>query len=148
MHDVRQQRLFPNKVSLALYFFISLTINSFSQCSIEDVFLVDIGTSRLGALKNMQLKDNYILQEQKYSGNYWYKPDYLQGDSVYRTRLLYQIINHDCFNCNKVDISFNFADDKLYNIMFSAEYEVDKFKHCYDDYKRIADLLNPLYENH
>ena len=134
-----------------IFFCCLLSVDySLGQCNMNDLFIVDLGISRFQALKEFQLRDNYQLEEpHPYSrGNYWDKPEYLEGDSVYRSSLNYVIDDHACFNSGTANMSLRFADDILYSIDYYVDFDLNKFKLCYEAYTALSELLKPLYEGY
>lgn len=66
-----------------------ITFFGFSQenCSFEYFFPLKFGVTKFNAITLLASKSYFKEDENanKYSSSFWYKPDYLKGDSVYKS---------------------------------------------------------------
>ena len=116
-----------------------------SQCTFEKIFPVKHGMSIFKATTTIAyLKDiKEDKEENKYSGiiNYWNKPDYLNGDSVFKTSLYYDYLYHDCFKGDENKLLLRFVDDKLYKILITLTFSNSKFEKCMENYNTLVAIF-------
>ena len=125
---------------------LSLTIlEILGQCTLNDLFPFEFFSSKFDTEINLQRSNNFKINNTQ-KNSQWFKPDYLNGDSVYITRIE-AILNTSCINSNEIEVSLVFSDDKLYGIFLEATYDLEDVDKCLNDYKNIAIETINIYPN-
>lgn len=139
------------------YFYFTLIImvlseSLYSQCDYNKLFPFQHNISRFKAerqiflSKNMN-KDEFAEKYLKYINCcYWFKPDYLGGDSVYNENLNYQFEAHPCFNNKLVSFILKFADDKLYSFSSSIIFKPDELDTLINIYNNISKIISQNFK--
>jgi hypothetical protein len=128
---------------------ISLAAFGQAQCTFENIFPVRHGISKFKATTTIASIKNIKEDEEanKYSGifNSWDKPDYLKGDSVFKSSISYNYIYHDCFKGDKNELYLHFVDDKLYKIQITLTFSNTKFGKCMENYNTLVAIFKNYF---
>ncbi len=113
------------------------------QCTYKEIFPVEHGISKFKATTALAAARIIIKDEQsnKYSLAYWDKPDYLNGDSVYKSTIHYDYSFHPCFEGNENELQLSFVDDMLYKIETTVVYSNTQFNECIANYNKLVEIL-------
>lgn len=135
-------------VLLCVFSFTSLTK---AQCTFEKIFPLKHGVTKFKSITALALLDYIVVDkksnQQSSSYNPWYKPDYLNGDSVLRNNLHFTYFNNECFKSNENELNLYFVDDRLYKMDVTLTFSNDKFEDCIATYNNLVALFkNQFYD--
>lgn len=137
----------------ALVFLLFISIKTFSQCTISDLFPFEIGQSKFDITKIINSSSkiskvgnpNDTYSYEKYN-NGWEKYDYLKNDSIYSSYIKLIHLQDKCFNGNENRINLTLADDWLYKISVSQEYSQDRYEEMMSDYNNYIEMFLQEYQ--
>lgn len=132
-------------------FFLSFFLFSillFSQCNVEELFYnFNIGDSKMNT--SIQAgKDSALTIDQKSNEvvyGRWSKPEYLNGDSIYRSFSHYIINDSNCYGGKSNKLQLRFVNDQLYGMQVGIFYSPSQITKFEDDYGNIYDTLKSMY---
>jgi len=136
-----------------LTFILLMTIKTFSQCTVSNIFQFNIGQNKFDITKIINSSNkitkvgdpNDPYYYEKYS-NGWKNYGYLKNDSIYISYIKLEHLQDKCFNGNENKINLSLADDFLYEISVIQEYSKDRFEEMMLDYNNYVDILLQEYK--
>lgn len=133
-------------MNLRLIMLIILFVSKLNaQCTLENLFFLKNGISKFTAINQIKLNSN--LKEYDYGpmgpvNDYVDYPEYLNGVSVKRSQYLAVFNYHPCIqNWKENRIFLTFADDNLYKITLTFEFDPSNFTSLLDSYNSIIATL-------
>jgi hypothetical protein len=119
---------------------LAIPFNLYCQCSIYDFVPFKMGTSKFEVVKNLKLNKNVEKVNEFFS--YWDVPDYLAGDSVYRSQVNFEYRNHECVSSNAdCVVLLNFSDGILFDITVRFLFTPDDLENCLGVYDELVSSM-------
>ncbi len=134
--------------SIYLIVLLSISFQSFSQCSYSIIFPFDLGINKFEITKLIST-DNSVKIGELYRCCYWDKNVTLKNDSIYRSQIRLDHIQDKCFNGDDNVTYLGLVDDKLYQIGVHQKYSKDRYNEmisCYNNYIKLFKSIFP-YES-
>lgn len=135
------------KTTLTFILILLLTGFVHGQCTYNDIFPVEHGISKFKATTRIASIGN--IKEDKQANQYsfarWDKPDYLKGDSVYKSSVFYDYTFHPCFKGDENELYLRFVDDKLYRIEITLTFSNTQFEKCMENYNTLVTILKKQF---
>ncbi len=78
-------------------------------------------------------------------GKYWDHPDYLKGDSVFRTQVNFKFKTHNCISGDSHILRAAFVDDYLYEVELQIDFQKSDLEKCVENYHQILQALQREY---
>lgn len=136
-----------------LAFFLFMTIKTFSQCTLSNMFPFKIGHNKFDITKIINSSDkiskvgdpNDPYYYEKYN-NGWKKYNYLKNDSIYSSYIKLEHQKDKCFNGNENKINLSLTDDWLYDISIIQKYSKDRYEEMMLDYNNYIDIFLQEYK--
>ena len=137
------------KQKISLILFLALSLQSQAQCSFETFFPFKFGFSKFESTKVIAgltyIQEDRKINEINSFSNHWYKPDYLKGDSVFKSESYYKLLNKDCINGDENTLNLSFADDALYKIKIELAYSSSDFEKCMQTYNKLVSIFKTKF---
>lgn len=128
---------------------LSLSLNSYSQCTLSNIFPFNLGQTKFEITKTLNLPNTIEKLTDLYFndryGNGWTKYDYLKNDSIYKTNIKLNHKQDECFNGDENIVWLSLADDKLYQISTIQKYSKDRYNQMLMDFKNYLDVFTKIY---
>jgi len=137
------------KIIFAILIIIAFAELGHAQCIFENIFPVEHGfskfksTTTIASLKN--IKEDTEANQFAGITNSWYKPDYLKGDSVFKSSISYDYLYHNCFIGDKNELNLRFVDDRLYKIQVTLTFSNAKFEKCMENYNSLIAIFKNYF---
>ena len=135
------------KTILLINLLICQFISGFGQCNLSSLLPFESGSTRYTVnLKLLEMKNitkEYVPSLSDFF--YWDKPDYLNGDSVYKSWIFSYYNNNDCIVGHKNKLRFDFVDDRLYKKSLKISFNKDEFVECMKIFNSLVNHYKPKY---
>lgn len=132
-----------------LFLLLILSLRSFSQCTIDELFPIKLGQTKIEVLKTLQLHNDFVLGkgQENVIADTWKKFDYLEPDSVYRSQLVFNTTRNLCFNNYAAKLILEFSDNILFEITYELNFDKNDFSSANDIYETIISIMKPIFKD-
>lgn len=131
-------------MTIQLAFLLSIFYStSFAQCTIQEFFPVEHGTSKFNTIIALKQHKNIVEYYDRNNLAISYKstPEYLNGDTIRRSSYSFKYKWQDCILGYDNEIDLDFADDKLFKMNMDIFFYPEDLDKCINNYNRITETL-------